>query len=212
MKLAVFGGTGTVGLRLLRAAVDRGFEVKALVRTPAKLGNLADELVVIEGDYFDPEMVRRTIEGTSAVLSTLGPPVGRGHAVKPEAFERGMRSVVDAMKVTGVGRIITISSSATSYEGETIALGRKFFRTILKLHSPVMTPSKEKELAVLMDSDTQWTSIRPPIITDAVEGQLRLSHEKKMGIRVNTSQLVHFMLDTISSDEWVGKAPFVATH
>ncbi len=75
MKIAVFGGSGTVGLRLLQVALERGFEVKALVRTPEKLGDLKDKIKIIKGDYFDKEMILRTIEGTTAILSTLGPPL-----------------------------------------------------------------------------------------------------------------------------------------
>ena len=74
MKIAVFGGSGTVGLRLLQVALERGFEVKALVRTPEKLGDLKDKIEIIKGDYFDKEMILKTIEDTEAILSTLGPP------------------------------------------------------------------------------------------------------------------------------------------
>ena len=53
MKIAVFGATGIAGLRLLQVAIDRNIEVKALVRTPDKLGILSDKIEVIKGDYFD---------------------------------------------------------------------------------------------------------------------------------------------------------------
>jgi len=211
MKIAFFGASGTVGQRVLRAAVDRGIEVKALVRTPQKLGSMADEIEVIQGDYFDGEKVSETIAGTDAVLSTLGPPVGWGHSVTPQDFEDGMRSVVRGMEEEGIRRIVALSSSATTYAGESLTLERKFFRLILSVHSPVMTPAKERELAVLMASDTDWTSIRPPMITDSVSGALRLDEHDKQGARVNTAQLVDLMLDSITSKEWSGKAPFVAT-
>ncbi len=74
-----------------------------------------------------------------------------------------------------------------------------------------MIPGKEKELEVLMNSDINWTNMRPPVINDKVKGELRANEYKSMGMKVNTDQLVNFMLDSINSETWAKKAPFVGT-
>jgi putative NADH-flavin reductase len=213
MKIAVFGGSGTVGLRLLQVALERGFEVKALVRTPEKLGELQDKIEIIKGDYFDKEMILKTIGDTTAILSTLGPPLGRNHSVKPEDYGNAMQNLIQCMKEVGISRLISLSSMTTSYKEEPITLLRKLFRAFFSIIAPVMIPGKEKELEVLMNSDINWTNLRPPVITDNVKGELHANEYKsmKMGWKVNTDQLVNFMLDSIHSETWVKKAPFVVT-
>jgi putative NADH-flavin reductase len=211
MKIAVFGGSGTVGIKLLQVALERGFEVKALVRTPEKLGDLKDKIEIIKGDYFDKEMILKTIEDTEAILSTLGPPLGRNHSVKPEDYGNAMQNLIQSMKEVGINRLISLSSMTTSYKGEPIAFSRKLFRTFFNIIAPVMIPGKEKELEVLMNSDINWTNMRPPVITDKVKGELHAHEYKSMGMKVNTDQLVNFMLDNINSETWSKKAPFVGT-
>lgn len=213
MKIAVFGGSGTVGLRLLQVALERGFEVKALVRTPEKLGELQDKIEIIKGDYFDKEMILKTIGDTTAILSTLGPPLGRNHSVKPEDYGNAMQNLIQCMKEVGISRLISLSSMTTSYKEEPITLLRKLFRAFFSIIAPVMIPGKEKELEVLMNSDINWTNLRPPVITDNVKGELHANEYKsmEMGWKVNTDQLVNFMLDSIHSETWIKKAPFVVT-
>ena len=40
MKVAITGGTGFIGAHLIRALLDAGHEVRAVVRNPAKAGRL----------------------------------------------------------------------------------------------------------------------------------------------------------------------------
>jgi hypothetical protein len=122
-----------------------------------------------------------------------------------------MENVIQSMKKAGINRIINLSSATTSFKGESINFSRKIFRTIFNMIAPVMIPGKEKELEVLMSSDINWTNIRPPAITNKVKGKLRASEIKTLGMKVNTGQLINFMLDNIHSDEWSKKAPFVGT-
>jgi putative NADH-flavin reductase len=87
MKIAVFGGTGRTGVPLLKEALDRGLEVKALVRTPAKMNFSGQQLEVIEGDALDENDVRKTVEGTDAVISVLGPAKGSPDSLMKDAAE-----------------------------------------------------------------------------------------------------------------------------
>lgn len=43
MKIAILGSTGFVGKVLLRKALDKGYQVKTLVRDPEKLGGIQGE-------------------------------------------------------------------------------------------------------------------------------------------------------------------------
>src|SRR5215210_1839012 len=68
MKLTVFGATGGIGREVVTQALDRGDQVTAYVRNPAKLDLTHPELTVIAGEITDTEAVRRAVSGADAVI------------------------------------------------------------------------------------------------------------------------------------------------
>jgi len=60
MKIAIFGSTGFLGKMLLEMALDKGYQVKTLVRNPDKLGELRDRVKFIQGDIFN-EKTKKTL-------------------------------------------------------------------------------------------------------------------------------------------------------
>lgn len=52
-QLTIFGATGFVGKILTRKAIDRSYKLKVLVRNKSKLGDLLNQVEIIEGNYFD---------------------------------------------------------------------------------------------------------------------------------------------------------------
>jgi uncharacterized protein len=72
MRLALFGGTGTVGSELLSQMIAAGHEVRALVRDPAKVERPAVTVSLLQGDVRDAAAVTETISGCEAVLGALG--------------------------------------------------------------------------------------------------------------------------------------------
>lgn len=127
--IAIFGGTGTVGTELLRLALTSGHRVRALVRRPAALGNVADELDVVIGDVRDPNAVAATVAGCVAVLSTLG--AGRGD--DPATRRVGTANIVDAMRAEGIRRLIAMAGFHVRLPGDPGNLGQKLIIPLLKL-------------------------------------------------------------------------------
>ena len=73
MKVALFGGTGFVGSHIIDNLLSEGHKPKLLVRSESiyKVPSVGDcELVI--GDVNDKSAVRKTIEGTDAVIYTIG--------------------------------------------------------------------------------------------------------------------------------------------
>lgn len=105
MKLAVFGGTGRVGSRIIEYALAEGHTVRALVRDPSKVEARAG-LEVVAGDVLNPADVERTIAGADAVISGLG---GAGVENPGDAQSQGMRNIVAAMQKLGVRRVLGVA-------------------------------------------------------------------------------------------------------
>jgi dihydroflavonol-4-reductase len=116
VKVFVTGGTGFIGEHVVRLLRERGDDVVALVRTPAKadaLRTLGAELV--EGDLSDEDAIRRGVTGADAVLHIgavykVGIPKSQ-HAAMYDANVRGTERVLDAAIEAGVPRIVYVSTA-----------------------------------------------------------------------------------------------------
>src|SRR5207249_12147819 len=106
LKLTIFAATGGIGRQALEQAVAAGHDVTAVVRNPKKLSR---EVRAVTADLSapDPAALESAVKGADAVLSGLGP---RSAAEAGIAWQ-GTRSIVEAMKATGVRRIIVVSAA-----------------------------------------------------------------------------------------------------
>lgn len=73
-QITILGATGIIGRNLLQKAINHGVKVKILVQNKEKFGFFAQQLEVIEGNYFDTGKLQNALEGSDAILSTIGPP------------------------------------------------------------------------------------------------------------------------------------------
>jgi len=111
MRVVVTGASGHVGANLMRALLERGDNVRALVyERAAALEGLDVERV--RGDVLDADSLARVFEGAervyhlAAIISIDG---DRGGAV-PAVNVRGARNVAEAALAAGVQRLVHCSS------------------------------------------------------------------------------------------------------
>ena len=212
MKIAILGSTGFVGKILTEKALEQEHEIKTLVRSPDKLGELKDKLEVIQGDYFNTEDLEKTINRTEAVLSTVGPPMK--NPKYPERYELGMKSLVDAMERQNITRLIHTGGAV--HQGginEHWTFGRRLLKLMLVLVWKPGLEAKRLEWEVLKKSNLDWTLVRPPrIIRSKSNGILKADEKNLASIHINVENLVEFMLDQLTTTQWIKKAPLVASE
>ena len=80
--IAVFGASGNTGKPFIETALKDGYAVKALVRTPVKLGFQHLNLQVIQRDLANSAKVEETIHGADAVISLIGGVSGSPNDIK----------------------------------------------------------------------------------------------------------------------------------
>jgi len=114
MRSLVTGATGFVGRRIAEALVERGDEVRGLVRDPARAGDLRDLGVeLVQGEMADEASLSRAVEGVDRVFHSaalVGDWLDRkaAEAVNVE----GTRKLMGAAAAAGVTRVVHISSMA----------------------------------------------------------------------------------------------------
>lgn len=211
MKIAMLGSTGFTGRVLLEKALDAGHEVRTLVRSPDKLGSFRERVKVVEGTIFQPRALEATVAGTEAVLSTVGPP--QKNPGDPAPYEEAMKHLVAAMEKHGVRRLVHIGGSVhPGGENESWPIGRRLLRLVLNTIWKSGLAAKHLEWEVLKASAIDWTLVRPPrIVKGESIGRLEADERQIASLQVNVGDLADFMLDQLTSTEWVRKAPLVAT-
>jgi dihydroflavonol-4-reductase len=115
-KVLVTGATGFVGANVTRLLVERGEDVRVLVRPSSDRGNLTGLPVDIAvGDLRDPEAVRRAVEGCRRVFHVAAD--YRFWARDPRELYQsnveGTTNVLEACLAAGVERVVHTSTVGT---------------------------------------------------------------------------------------------------
>ena len=112
MKVALTGGTGYTGSRLLSRLVGRGDTVTALARAGASRPQAGGGVEWVEGDLGDPAALARLVEGPDAVVHVAAVYRTAGH---PDAYYRdvnvgGTERLLEAAARQGVRRFVHTST------------------------------------------------------------------------------------------------------
>jgi len=207
--LALFGATGKTGRRVLKRAIDAGYDVRALVRDPAKLAVTSDRLTVIRGDVLDAASVDQTIAGSDAVLAVFGHVKGSPPTLQAD----GTRRIVEAMKAHGVRRIVTLSGGGLRADDhDQPKAADKLIRFLLKTLSGPVLADAEQHLAVLADSGLDWTVVRGPRLTESPgDGVYRVGWVGVgTGTQISRDDLADFILTQVDDRRFVQQMPFVS--
>jgi 2-alkyl-3-oxoalkanoate reductase len=113
MRVLVTGASGMLGRATATALAERGDEVTVLQRRPAGL-----PVREVLGDVADGAAVGRAVAGQDAVLHLAAKVDVTGRWTEYErANVEGTRTVVDACRRAGVGRLVHVSSPSVAHGG-----------------------------------------------------------------------------------------------
>src|SRR5690606_554053 len=113
MKIALIGATGFVGSAILREALDRGHEIKALVRNPEKLTVSHEKLSVEQGNAMDIDRLAAQLSGNDIVISAYN--AGWGNPNVYQEFLQGAQNIRESVKKSGVKRLLVIGGGGSLF-------------------------------------------------------------------------------------------------
>ncbi|NUT01281.1 MAG: NAD(P)H-binding protein [Sphingomonas sp.] len=144
MILAVTGGTGFVGRRLIEIATGRGHQVRALTRRPQ---DALQNVEWIEGSLEDRDALERLVTGSHAVIHVAGV-INAPDAAGFEAGNvKGTLAMLAAATAAGIHRFVHVSSLAAREP---------------KLSQYGASKARSEEL--VEGSGLDWVIVRPPAV------------------------------------------------
>ena len=153
MNLVVLGASGATGRLVVDQALAAGHTVTALVRSPGKLTRAHSNLRVLEGQATDTSAVSKALDGADAVISTLGG--------KPPVISDSTRAIVAAARVTGVSRVVVLSTFAAERDRLDAPT-----RLLTGIGMSAMLKDKGAGEEMLRRSDLDWTIVYASILSD----------------------------------------------
>ncbi len=200
--VALIGATGKLGRYVLRDALARGMEVRALVRSRAKL-DPSERLTIIEGSVLDSGAVNRLVQGADVVVSCLGSRPKEGMVV-----EAGTRVIMDAIKAHKIKRYIHLSSLGVG--GSVFSGGRLFTRFLITCIGRKLWDDMEvaEEAALAAREACALVIVRPTAFINrkAKKGyQCRDTGEPAGKLFLGRLDGAAFMLDAAESKKYDGK-------
>ncbi|MBR1147686.1 NAD(P)-dependent oxidoreductase [Bradyrhizobium sp. AUGA SZCCT0431] len=166
MNVVVFGATGSTGRLVVESALSAGHAVTAFVRDPKRMPLTHPSLRIAKGDAMDPASVASAVQGTDAVICTLGAiPQAKGDRGRRQpgvpVCSVGTRNILAAMP-RGRGRLIVENSVSVGESYHTGSFGAGF---LVKLALRKVMADKEEQEAAVRKSDCDWTIVRPATLT-----------------------------------------------
>ena len=206
-KILVLGATGGTGRVIVSQALARGHEVTALVRSPAKAGDLQGANLLV-GDARDEGALRQALKGKDAVVSALGTPASPFREVT--LLSAATRALVSAMKAERVSRLVCITGLGA---GDSAGHGGFVFdKLIFPLLLRKVYADKNRQEAIVRDSGLDWVLVRPSVLNDKPGGRPVRALTDLSGFHggsISRADVATFVLDQLRSDTWLHRSPLI---
>ena len=211
MQITILGASGQVGKATLREALSKGYQVKVLVRSPDKLGDLKDKVIIIKGDLLDSLSVEQALQGSVVVINAAG---GIKEPDQYKKFQLIGNLLTEKMKKLGITRLINISGAVINLPTEKLDLKRRIMKVFVSVIFRQMKQAQEAILPIIInDNDISWTFVRAAMISKKQgTGKILASDKKMPGTTIMLEDLAKFMVEQITSTAWIKKAPLVASE
>ena len=205
MRILVIGATGGTGREIVKQALERGHDIVALARNPAKLDVKHDRLRVVKGDVMDPSILD-AVKGVDAVVCALG---HKRYLGPSNILSQGTRNLIDAMERSGVKRLVVESALGV---GDSIGkLGVYYTLFVIPVILPFYWYDKARQERVVRASNLDWIIVRPAQLTN---GRKRgtYKHGPRVGnyfwsLSIARADVADFMLNQIGDTPYLRQTP-----
>jgi nucleoside-diphosphate-sugar epimerase len=211
LKVTVFGATGQIGRLVVFDLLADGHDVNAYVRNPSKLQDVDPRLAVVTGELSDAKRVQDAVHAADAVISALGPSLGR--STKGTPVTDGTRNVVAAMEAEHVSRYVGLATPSVPDERDQPTLKARILPVIAGLLFPNALTEIVGMTKTVTDSELNWTIARITSPNNGrPKGTLRVGFlgRDKVGSAMSRADIAAFLVAQLSDDAFSRAAPAIS--
>jgi putative NADH-flavin reductase len=203
MKIVIFGASGTVGIELVKQALEQGYEVTAFVRSPEKLANILNiNLHIYKGDVLNAHDVENVLKNQDAILCALGD----GNVGKIRSA--GTKNIVDAMNKLGIKRLVcqTTLGMGDSYQNLNFIWKYLMFGILLR---KAFQDHKLQEESILK-SNLNYTIVRPSaLMPGEIKNEYKIGFDgnyKDLTLKISRKEVASFMINQLQTQTYLRRA------
>lgn len=207
-QITIFGASGRTGIILTGLLLEKGYQVKALVRNPLKFSIEHPNLSVIKGTVGQKEAIEQAIEGSEAVVSVLGhvknsQPLFQTHA---------MVNILEIMKVKNIKRLIVLTGSGVEMSQDKWSFGNTLLTFIIKTMAPARFTDGVEQCNRILNMDLDYTIVRAPLLTMQKPKGIYKTGYLKLGFfsYISRYDVAGFICEIIEKQLFVKDAPQIS--
>jgi len=163
MKIVIIGATGFVGSKVCDEALARGHHVTAIVRKPETLPS-HPHLAARSLDILDTASLAKALAGHDAIVSAYSP--GRGSPIETvyQAFVAAHRSIIDAVKLSGVVRYLAVGGAASLKTPEGVEFMDSPAAAGFAPFMPALRGTREQYYMLKDEPKLDWVFLAPSVM------------------------------------------------
>ncbi len=206
-KVAVIGGTGKSGKYVVQQLLNKGLQIKVLVRNPQNFTVDSSLVEVVHGNVSNYNTVLKLLSGCNAVISTLGAGVPPS---KPTIFSTATNNIVTAMHALQIKKYVAVTGLNVDTNFDKKSPKTKFSTDWMYANFPKSTADRQKEYELLQQSKLDWTLVRLPLIElTEEENEVEISMTDCVGEKISATNLALFLIQQLEDATYIGEAPFI---
>jgi len=208
-KLLIIGASRGIGRETVKAALAAGHSVRALARSAWSIPIQNPGLEKVPGNALDSSTIRSALQGVDVVVQTLGVDIApRSIFERTTLFSQSTRILVDAMKATGVKRLIAVTGLGA---GDSRGHGGLLYDAVV---FPLFLKRVYKDVQewIVRSSGLDWTIVRPGLLTNRPAiGRYRIltaAHDWRFGL-ISRADVADFIVRQVDDRALIGATPLL---
>jgi uncharacterized protein YbjT (DUF2867 family) len=207
-RVVVFGGTGRTGRHIVDALVAAGHVVTVAARNPSSpAADFPAAVRVVRADVQDEQSVVHAMADQDAVILAVSTPARHPGSLYSDAA----RTLTAAASITGVSRIVAISSGGVRRDDPALPLWYR--KVLIPLFMSELYDDMGEMESIITASDLDWTIVRASYLRDhAGHDRYRVEDgaTPRRGWKLARTDLARFTAHQLSTSQWVRKTPTLA--
>ena len=163
-RVLIVGASRGIGLNTLQRALATNYDVTAFSRSAEKIDIQHSKLKKMSGNAQDLNDLRQALVNVDVVIQTLGVPNSALITSSPIfLFSESTRLLIQAMHEAGLTRLVAITGFGAGDSRKSMSC---FERIPFHLMLGRAYDDKDRQEALIKDSNLAWTIVRPTILTN----------------------------------------------